>query len=250
MPLKPNPRRFFKHTCSGKYSHKDLNRYSSYVDTTPGLGPKGDCWEWRGYIKKGGYGQFSNNGACTAHRAAYEMATGELIPDGKCVLHKCDNRKCVKAYLHLSLGTHQDNMDDKENKGRGNQASGENHGKAKLTWEIVKEIRNLYATGKYTLAQLSKMFNTIQQNIGSILNNKTWYDPNYIVVRFVNKHKIKLNQEQADKIRIEYATGKYTYKQLADIFGVVKCVIGKIVNNKSWKISEDTPESMEENEDD
>jgi hypothetical protein len=51
-----------------------------------------------------------------AHRAAWVEAHGD-IPEGMFVLHQCDNRACVNV-AHLFLGTHQDNMDDRESKGR------------------------------------------------------------------------------------------------------------------------------------
>ena len=56
------------------------------------------------------------------------------------VCHKCDVRCCVNPE-HLFLGTYQDNVDDMWRKGRGHPGSGERHGYAKLTEEMVREIR-------------------------------------------------------------------------------------------------------------
>lgn len=185
MPLKPNPRRFFRFTCGGKYTEKDLDRYSSKVDTTPGLGPKGDCWEWRGSLIKSGYGHFHlmiNDKETTikAHRAAIEMATRILIPDGKVVMHKCDNHKCVKVFIHLILGTQKENVQDMISKGRGPERHGDKSGMAKLTWIKVAEIRKLYSTKKYSHRQLAKIFNVNHTIIGDIVRNETWYNPSYI----------------------------------------------------------------------
>lgn len=76
---------------------------------------KGDgCWEWTGFVRKDGYGQFGRSKA--AYRAAWELANGP-IPPGAHVLHSCDNRLCVRPD-HLRLGTHGDNMADMAARGR------------------------------------------------------------------------------------------------------------------------------------
>jgi hypothetical protein len=233
MPLKPNPRRFFRFICGGKYSHKDLNRYSSKIDTTPGLGPKGDCWEWKGGLDKANYGIFSFtddgiNMDIKAHRAAYETATGILIPDGKCVLHECDNPPCCKPN-HLRVGTHQDNMQDMINKGRQSHINvnvGENNGRSKLIWAQVKEIRRLYNTGKYTYKQLAKIFNTSVETIGGIILNNVWHDNNYVPPK--SKHR-KLTQVKINNICELYISGKYSKRKLGKIFGVSSTHINRIL---------------------
>lgn len=78
---------------------------------------KDDCWEWDASISNNGYGRSSMKGyPSQAHRVAYILYIGE-IPDGMCVLHKCDNRRCVNP-SHLFLGTYKDNAVDCTNKGR------------------------------------------------------------------------------------------------------------------------------------
>jgi hypothetical protein len=78
---------------------------------------KDKCWPWLGYSKRYGYIWDPNVGKCVlAHRKSYEINIGR-IPDGMNVLHKCDNTLCVNPH-HLFLGTQQDNMADKKNKGR------------------------------------------------------------------------------------------------------------------------------------
>lgn len=83
-----------------------------------------ECWNWTAAIKTKGYGAFALGDGKVAelsHRAAYKLYIGP-IPDGPgyhgiCVLHRCDNRKCVNP-KHLFLGSHQDNMDDMKKKNR------------------------------------------------------------------------------------------------------------------------------------
>jgi hypothetical protein len=82
------------------------------------------CWEWMGRIERTGYGRLRfNSEMYSAHRAAWVLENG-AIPDGIMVMHRCDNRKCVRPD-HLFLGTHADNMKDMTDKGR--QAKGIDH---------------------------------------------------------------------------------------------------------------------------
>jgi hypothetical protein len=233
--LKINLHRFFRFTCNGKYSQKDIKRVISKINTASGLGPKGDCWEWTGSLDNDGYGQItiSKNGKYKIHRVVQEMATNKTITEGKCVMHKCDNPKCVKVFIHLILGTHQDNMTDKVNKGRaiGNYVDSEDSSNSKHTWKEISDIRMLWLTGKYTQKQLADKFITCRQNISDIINNKIWYDSNYIPNKFID-HKKKLTDEQIDEIRNLNITGNYTQKQLGNIFGVTQSCIGSILNNK------------------
>jgi hypothetical protein len=53
---------------------------------------------------------------------AWQLMKGP-IPQGKWVLHNCDNRLCVNPD-HLFLGTHTDNMRDMHRKARGRSTIG------------------------------------------------------------------------------------------------------------------------------
>ena len=106
----------------------------------------GNCWTWTGYLMPEGYGQVAlphNQGAALSHQIAWQLTHG-AIPEGLWVLHKCDNRVCVRPD-HLFLGTHQDNMADMDAKGR--RPRGESAPWSKLTEDQVRTIRTLSATG-------------------------------------------------------------------------------------------------------
>lgn len=134
------------------------------------------CWEWLAGIDTRGYGRFrlfvDGKREDSAHRAAWLMEHGP-IPDGLCVLHHCDNRRCVRP-SHLYLGTKKDNANDREIRGRGRQPNGEAHGKAKLTKEDVLEIRRLYQTGLYHQAVIAKRLGIAQTNVSAIVRRETW----------------------------------------------------------------------------
>lgn len=75
------------------------------------------CWEWQGGRTAAGYGIFSGtHGRRYAHRFSWELHH-EAIPQGMLVCHQCDNPPCVRPD-HLFLGSHADNAQDREAKGR------------------------------------------------------------------------------------------------------------------------------------
>lgn len=101
-------------------------RFTKHVDTggptpihRPDLGP---CHIWTGCVMKPGngrlpYGAIKVDGRKRlAHCVAYELHVGP-IPDGKILLHACDNPSCVNV-AHLSPGTHGQNLRDAHARGR------------------------------------------------------------------------------------------------------------------------------------
>ena len=154
-----------------KTYHPSLReKFWSFVNKNTDTG----CWEWIGYRNKKNYGMFKALGdVFYAHRTSWEFLIGE-IPDGILVLHKCDNPPCVNPE-HLFLGTHQDNMDDMSQKGRGRTSPkrGNNNPHIKISDEQVREIRSLYSTGDFTYYDLSDRYGVSYQLIGNIVNKKS-----------------------------------------------------------------------------
>ena len=135
------------------------------------VGGSKDCWVWTGCKRPGGYGQIRYDRRIQkSHRVSWKINCGD-IPEGLCVLHKCDNPSCVNPN-HLWLGTYQDNSTDMVNKER--QSKGENLPQSKITQVYADCIRTAYANGDATYRQLAKEFNISRSTIWYIVTNQTW----------------------------------------------------------------------------
>jgi len=161
-----------------------MDRFWSKVTKTP------TCWRWTAACSGRGYGVFKYRGRQDgAHRVSWLLTFGE-IPDGLQVLHRCDNRWCVRPD-HLFLGTQEDNMQDASRKGRmsrhGGSAfgdrnasrkypgirRGEKNGQAKLTRGESREILQLCAQG-VTQKDVARIFGVSQTTISLITRGKIW----------------------------------------------------------------------------
>ena len=143
------------------------------------------CWLWQGHQLKSGHGTIGRGGRkaghMLAHRLSWELANGP-IPEGACVLHRCDVPNCVNPE-HLFLGTRPDNSADMVAKGRA--ANGLTKKDAKLTPDQVREIRRRYAQrdprpstrvwrNPDSFAALAEDFGVNEATIRDAVKRKTW----------------------------------------------------------------------------
>lgn len=181
-------------------------RFWGKVDNS--AGPDG-CWIWNG-PRSGGYGHFAlikpTRKMVGAHRLVYELEIGPIEP-GLFVCHKCDNPSCVNP-SHLFLGTAADNVRDASRKGRlsagdrhwsrlhperrakglrhgfhthpERRLHGDRNGRAKLSWDDVREIRRRYAAGGVSQTQLAKEFGVRQCQISEIIRGVSWIEPHKV----------------------------------------------------------------------
>lgn len=128
---------------------------------------KNGCFNVTSHAKdKDGYPRIVvNNKGQRIHRFMYEQCLG-FIPKKMCVIHKCDNPLCINPY-HLKLGTHKDNMVDRNRKRR--TAFGEKNGQNKLTEEQVKIIKKSKG-----IRPLARRFNVNPKTIYDIKIGKNW----------------------------------------------------------------------------
>lgn len=166
----------------------------------------GQCWEWTASTDRKGYGQLmcQRVGAPKrperAHRISWLLAYDE-DPE-LCVLHRCDNRRCVRPE-HLFLGTIADNNADMTAKGRhaptpftaadralgaarlprGDRhyartnperlARGEAHPRTRLTAAQVTELRRQRSAGA-SLRCLAESFGISEPAVSAIALRRNW----------------------------------------------------------------------------
>jgi hypothetical protein len=129
------------------------------------------CLEWQGARDRSGYGTLrAGKRDHKAHRLAYERAFGP-ITNGRFVCHTCDNPPCCEP-SHLFLGTSQDNIDDRQSKGRG--ASGERMAAAKVNDHAVRQIRRLVSEDGHTQQAVAEMFGIDQTTVSKIVLRVSW----------------------------------------------------------------------------
>lgn len=130
-----------------KLTADDIDRFWNKVKR----GGSNECWPWTGSRDHDGRGQFAmhDKSPFRAPRIAWMITRGP-IPDGMCVLHKCDNPPCCNP-AHYFLGTQLDNIQDMIAKGR-NSTKG--YFQPKLTTSQVIEIRARYAAGGISMKAL------------------------------------------------------------------------------------------------
>lgn len=154
-----------------------------------------ECWPWLGGSTKRGYGCIGEGGRANhkqllAHRVSWELHFGP-IPEGKEVLHRCDNPPCQNP-RHFFLGTNHDNHLDMVAKDR--HVRGERQPGAKLSDEAVEAIRSRYtashrpaferdATGRFvavlpgsgvSMATLACEYGVSKGTIQKIIEGRRW----------------------------------------------------------------------------
>jgi len=149
------------------WTPEDIERFLSKINRRS----ETECWEWTAG-KESGYGRFRVGGrdgkAYIATRLMWRLVHG-TDPAGQLILHTCDNRACCNP-AHLFIGSDTDNSRDREAKGRGNHARGQEHGLTSLTDEDVVHI---YQSSE-SHAELGRRYGVSDVTIRNIREGKTW----------------------------------------------------------------------------
>lgn len=121
-------------------TQKILNRYMRGIEED-----SNGCHVWTKFRDAKGYGRIQiGKKAERAHRVAYRLFVGP-IPPGGIVRHKCDNPSCAN-WSHLEIGTHADNVRDRDSRGR--TAVGLRIPRCKLSDQDVKDLRVMWQDRK------------------------------------------------------------------------------------------------------
>lgn len=125
---------------------------------------KGECLEWTGnWVTHNGYGRVTfKQKKLLTHRIAYEAYKGP-VPAGMQVMHSCDNRRCCNPD-HLSVGTGQDNTNDRKAKDRLGFKI-----KTADAVEIIRRVRR-----GHTKAEVARDYGLHPSTVGRIAAGKKW----------------------------------------------------------------------------
>ena len=131
------------------------------------------CWIWQGPRQNLGYGRVYFNGKQVyAHRyAAYDSGLLPSMDSPLVVCHSCDNPSCVNPE-HLFVGTQRQNMIDKIQKGRSNQATGERVANAKIT---AADAIAIYNHPETNWSELARSYQVTPQTVYNIRKGRTWF---------------------------------------------------------------------------
>ena len=194
----------------------------------------GGCMEWHHQSKV----HFRDE-IVHIHRAVYIAGGGD--ESIRAVRRSCGNLKCVnpshfepvvrKEYVKMAT----------EDKG---VPRGEKHSRSMLTEDQVLEIRNLYASGEWTLRDLGKKYGVVYITIRSIVKGRSWKHVGGVLSDVDERSKgrggglkhrnAKLTEDKVRSIRKKYQDGK-SNGDLAKEYDVSSGTITCIVKGKTWK---------------
>jgi hypothetical protein len=132
------------------------------------------CWGWSAALFESGYPAIAAEPPArimlAGHRVSYQLHIG-AIPEGLCVLHRCDVRSCTNP-RHLFLGTKLDNALDMVAKQR--QRRGEDHPRAKLSHRQATEIRVLHSFSRVAMRDIATWLGISRSLVSLILRDRIW----------------------------------------------------------------------------
>lgn len=151
----------------GRPLEDPVKRFWKYVDRSS----SNECWLWKGGVTNRGYGKFYDGEVTVgAHRFSWEISRKCSVPEGKFILHLCDNPLCVNPD-HLYYGMQSDNMKDRFKRDRVDLSS--------CAQPILYEgevwlIKKLYNAG-ISQSKIALMFKVSQSTISRWISGEFKY---------------------------------------------------------------------------
>jgi len=156
--------------------------------------PTTGCWLWMMFTgTHSGHGRVSViNKGMYVHRYVWELVHGPIL-SGLQVQHHCDVPSCCNP-AHLYLGTQQQNITDRDRRGRQIAPNCEAHGMAKLTAAQVQKIR---ASNERDTV-LARQFNVAHSTISNIRQGRTWRNLSDRLNTEIERNEAKARQALGD----------------------------------------------------
>lgn len=130
------------------------------------------CWEWIGSKWESGYGRIIVNGKQLVATRVMLAITNREVDDSLFVIHRCDNRGCVRPD-HLRQGTPLDNARDAVERDR--HSRGERNGVSRLKPEQVIEIRSgRYKRRSRFIYKMAEKFGVSYDCVWGVISGRTW----------------------------------------------------------------------------
>lgn len=199
------------------------------------------CGEIRQRDQKG-YKYVSIGGSRTAvHRLVLEMFAGRC-PEG-CECAHYDGDPGNNRLENLRWATSWENTQDTIRMGR--FPIGSKQGQARLTEEIVIELRRRYRKGGVTLSDLASELGVSQAIVQFAINGRTWRhvpeapvpsgsSRNRNSYRGERHHLARLTVGDVLEMRGLFRTGDYTKRELAKKFSVHYNTVRQVLDRKTW----------------
>lgn len=136
-----------------------------------------ECIDWPYAVDKDGYPQLWVGGR--AEHGGHKVSVGIIVcthrfgppPRGAHAAHGCRSRRCInKRHLRWksALGNNRDKIRDGTSS------------KRRLTPREVREIRDLWATGEWTIQQLAEEFDHSGKEMHRIITRQRWKSVEFV----------------------------------------------------------------------
>ena len=213
-----------------------------------GLPDASGCMLWLAKVNRTGYANVTirrhdRRYTLRASRVSLALAVGSPPSANSEAAHAprevCGNRHCV-APAHLRWATRTENEADKALDGT--LLLGDQHGRAKLTWPLVREMR-AKAAQRVSYATLAAAYGISRGQVGWVIRGRSWASESAVpggvrpdpTLRGDRHPGAKLSREQVLEIRERYAAGGVTQAALAKEYGIGRATVGHVTSGRLWR---------------